>query len=152
MWNNTRCDTLWAGCPIVTMPLERMASRVCASLCAAAGFGPQMIVHSQQEYEHRAVMLGTHRPLLADLRARLQAARMSCALFDTHAWVKVRATKSKISKNQSYRDVCYPGEGLVGLIYICKQIGVHPATHLSNHGIVFDTQAWVKVRATKSKK
>ena len=33
------------------------------------------------------------------------------------------------------RDVCDPGGGLVGLIYISQRSGVHPATHLSNHGI-----------------
>ena len=31
--------------------------------------------------------------------------------------------------------LCDPGGGLVGLIYISKRSGVHPATRLSNHGI-----------------
>ena len=47
------CDVLWGGCPMVTLPLERMASRVAASLCYATGLGPHMVVHSQQEYEVR---------------------------------------------------------------------------------------------------
>ncbi len=42
---------LWGGCPMVTLPLERMASRVAASLCYATGLGPEMVVSSQQEYE-----------------------------------------------------------------------------------------------------
>ena len=42
------CDVLWGGCPIVTLPLERMASRVAASLCYATGLGPEMVVRSQQ--------------------------------------------------------------------------------------------------------
>lgn len=45
------CDVLWGGCPMVTLPLERMASRVAASLCYATGLGPEMVVSSQQEYE-----------------------------------------------------------------------------------------------------
>ena len=47
------CDVLWGGCPMVTLPLERMASRVAASLCYATGLGPEMVVSSQQEYEVR---------------------------------------------------------------------------------------------------
>ena len=41
------CDVLWGGCPMVTLPLERMASRVAASLCYATGLGPEMVVNSQ---------------------------------------------------------------------------------------------------------
>ena len=39
---------------MVTLPLERMASRVAASLCYATGLGRDMVVSSQQEYEVRA--------------------------------------------------------------------------------------------------
>lgn len=42
---------LWGGCPMVTLPLERMASRVAASLCYATGLGHEMVVSSQKEYE-----------------------------------------------------------------------------------------------------
>mmetsp|Transcript_31787 Transcript_31787/g.59752 ORF Transcript_31787/g.59752 Transcript_31787/m.59752 type:complete len:980 (-) Transcript_31787:480-3419(-) len=86
--HTTGCDTLWAGCPVVTLPLERMASRVCASLCTAAGFGPQMVVNSQKEYEERAVALGTNPEMLANLRRDLREARTSCELFNTRGWVE----------------------------------------------------------------
>ena len=46
--HTTGCDVLWAGCPMVTLPLERMASRVAASLCHATGLGHEMVVNSQQ--------------------------------------------------------------------------------------------------------
>lgn len=86
--HTTGCDVLWGGCPMVTLPLERMASRVAASLCYATGLGPEMVVHSQAQYEEKAVELGTnHRKRLA-LRARLEAARLSCPLFDTEGWVR----------------------------------------------------------------
>lgn len=42
---------------MVTLPLERMASRVAASLCYATGLGPEMVVSSQKEYE---VLVITH--------------------------------------------------------------------------------------------
>mmetsp|Transcript_120309 Transcript_120309/g.220296 ORF Transcript_120309/g.220296 Transcript_120309/m.220296 type:complete len:766 (+) Transcript_120309:120-2417(+) len=84
----TGCDVLWAGCPIVTMPLERMASRLGSSVCAATGLGDQMIVNSLQEYEERAVELGTDHAKRRALRAQLASARNTCALFDTHTWVR----------------------------------------------------------------
>ena len=46
------CDVLWGGCPMVTLPLERMASRVAASLCYATGLGPEMVVNSQVRKPH----------------------------------------------------------------------------------------------------
>jgi len=85
--HTTGCDVLWAGAPIVTLPLERMASRVAASLCAAAGFGDEMIVSSQQEYEERAVFLGLNHTYRENLRQRLKASRLSNPLFDTRRWV-----------------------------------------------------------------
>lgn len=45
---NAGCDVLWGGCPMITLPLERMASRVAASLCYATGLGSEMVVNSQQ--------------------------------------------------------------------------------------------------------
>ena len=54
------CDVLWGGCPMVTLPLERMASRVAASLCYATGLGPEMVVSSQQEYEVSRAPNGMH--------------------------------------------------------------------------------------------
>ena len=44
---------MWAGCPMVTLPLQRMASRVAASLCTATGLGTEMVVGSQEEYEEK---------------------------------------------------------------------------------------------------
>lgn len=46
---------------MVTLPLERMASRVAASLCYATGLGPEMVVSSQKEYE---VWLKLHLSLI----------------------------------------------------------------------------------------
>ncbi|KAL4437522.1 hypothetical protein ABPG77_003503 [Micractinium sp. CCAP 211/92] len=86
--HTTGCDVLWGGCPMVTLPLERFASRVAASLCSATGLGEEMVVHSQQEYEDRAVELGLDHARRASLRTRLQAARLTCPLFDTAGWVR----------------------------------------------------------------
>lgn len=42
--HTTGTDVLWAGLPMVTLPLEKMATRVAMSLCYAAGFGEEMVV------------------------------------------------------------------------------------------------------------
>eukprot|EP01025_Chloroclados_australasicus_P009187 TRINITY_DN13536_c0_g2_i1.p1 TRINITY_DN13536_c0_g2~~TRINITY_DN13536_c0_g2_i1.p1 ORF type:complete len:949 (-),score=123.37 TRINITY_DN13536_c0_g2_i1:1866-4712(-) len=86
--HTTGCDVLWSGCPVVTLPLERMASRVAASLCYATGLGPEMVVQSHEEYEERAVMLGLDHQMRLDLRSRLKARRLGCPLFDTEKWVR----------------------------------------------------------------
>lgn len=61
--HTTGCDVLWGGCPMITLPLQRMASRVAASLCAATGLGDEMIVQSHQ-------VPAPHRPRLPTLPGR----------------------------------------------------------------------------------
>mmetsp|Transcript_20324 Transcript_20324/g.36949 ORF Transcript_20324/g.36949 Transcript_20324/m.36949 type:complete len:707 (+) Transcript_20324:76-2196(+) len=84
----TGADALWAGCPMITMPLERMASRAAASECYATGLGAEMVVNSPQEYEERAVALALDPSKLQSLKQRLQQARLTCPLYDTHMWVR----------------------------------------------------------------
>jgi protein O-GlcNAc transferase len=42
--HTTGTDVLWAGLPMITLPLEKMATRVAGSLCLATGVGEEMIV------------------------------------------------------------------------------------------------------------
>ncbi|KAK4585603.1 hypothetical protein RGQ29_023025 [Quercus rubra] len=86
--HTTGTDILWAGLPMVTLPLEKMATRVAGSLCLATGVGEEMIVSSTKEYEEKAVSLALNRPKLQDLTNRLKAARLTCPLFDTVRWVR----------------------------------------------------------------
>ncbi|KAK1412024.1 hypothetical protein QVD17_32961 [Tagetes erecta] len=85
--HTTGTDVLWAGLPMVTLPLEKMATRVAGSLCLATGVGEEMIVNSMKEYEDRAVYLALNPGKLQDLRERLKSSRLSCPLFDTSRWV-----------------------------------------------------------------
>jgi len=85
--HTTGCDVLWAGCPLVTLPGERMASRVAASLVVAAGFGSELVANNHKEYEEIAVSLGLDHAKRANLVKRLKAARSTCPLFDTRQWV-----------------------------------------------------------------
>ncbi|XVF30952.1 hypothetical protein REPUB_Repub16aG0103500 [Reevesia pubescens] len=86
--HTTGTDVLWAGLPIVTLPLEKMATRVAGSLCLATGLGEEMIVNSMKEYEERAVSLALNRPKLQALTNKLKEARLTCPLFDTARWVR----------------------------------------------------------------
>lgn len=56
--HTTGMDVLWAGCPMVTLPLDTFASRVASSLLTAIGI-PELIAKSRKEYEEIAVRLGT---------------------------------------------------------------------------------------------
>ena len=50
---------LWAGTPVLTLPLETLASRVAASQLYALGF-PNLVAESRKEYEEIAVQLGNN--------------------------------------------------------------------------------------------
>ncbi len=57
--HTTGMDILWAGTPVLTLPLETLASRVAASQLHALGF-PELVASSRADYEDKAVRLGTH--------------------------------------------------------------------------------------------
>ncbi|GFY92974.1 tetratricopeptide repeat (TPR)-like superfamily protein [Actinidia rufa] len=86
--HTTGTDILWAGLPMVTLPLEKMATRVAGSLCLATGVGEEMIADSMKEYEEKVVSLALNHSKLQDLTERLKASRLTCPLFDTARWVR----------------------------------------------------------------
>ncbi|KAJ9478322.1 hypothetical protein PHBOTO_001870 [Pseudozyma hubeiensis] len=57
--HTTAADILWSATPVLTWPrhLHKMCSRVAASIVHATGFGAEMTVGSEGEYEERAVQL-----------------------------------------------------------------------------------------------
>ncbi|XP_047070815.1 probable UDP-N-acetylglucosamine--peptide N-acetylglucosaminyltransferase SEC [Lolium rigidum] len=86
--HTTGTDILWAGLPMITLPLEKMATRVAGSLCLATGLGDEMIVNNMKEYENRAVELATNPAKLQALTNKLKEVRLTCPLFDTARWVR----------------------------------------------------------------
>lgn len=80
--HTTASDALWNGCPLVTIAGNSFAARVGASILRAAGF-PELVTTSYAEYEELAVSIGLDAGLRRDLRKRIEAARDTCALFDT---------------------------------------------------------------------
>ncbi len=85
--HTTASDALWAGLPVLTCLGEAFAGRVAASLLQAAGM-PDLIVNDLAAYEATALRLANDPAGLAGLKARLEASRDDCALFDTRRFAR----------------------------------------------------------------
>ena len=57
--HTTGMDVLWAGTPVLTLPLETLASRVAGSQLHALGF-PELVATSPEDYVEKAVQLGNN--------------------------------------------------------------------------------------------
>jgi predicted O-linked N-acetylglucosamine transferase (SPINDLY family) len=79
--HTTASDALWMGVPMITISGRAFASRVCGSLVRAAGL-PELVCDNEEDYVALAVALAADRPRIASLKARLQATRDSCDLFN----------------------------------------------------------------------
>jgi protein O-GlcNAc transferase len=80
--HSTSCDALWSGVPVLTCVGRSFAGRVAASALTAVGL-PELITHSLEEYEHKALQLAQQPQLLQQLRERLARHRTTHPLFDT---------------------------------------------------------------------
>lgn len=85
--HTTASDAMWMGLPVLTLQGRSFASRVCASLVAAAGT-PETICLTPEDYVTRAVALAHDPAQLTAIRTRLMARRDTCTLFDTPALVR----------------------------------------------------------------
>lgn len=83
----TASDALWSGLPIVTCAGEPFAARMAGSLLEAVGL-PELITHSLDNYESLALRLAREPQWLAALKARLEAGRETCPLFDTRTFTR----------------------------------------------------------------
>jgi len=80
--HTTASDALWAGLPLLTYQGHSFPARVAASLLHAAGL-PELVTLDEDAYERRAIELATDPEQLTAIRAKLDASRQSCPLFDT---------------------------------------------------------------------
>lgn len=79
---HTTCsDALWMGVPIVTLSGKSFASRVCGSLVRSAGLG-ELVCETPEAFVDLAVRLGSDPAAITELKARLEAGRATCTLFD----------------------------------------------------------------------
>ncbi|MHB8885478.1 MAG: O-linked N-acetylglucosamine transferase family protein [Methylovirgula sp.] len=85
--HTTTSDALWVGLPVITLLGETFAGRVAASLLHAIGM-PELVTHSEAEYEALALRLATEPQLLANLRRKLHANRLTHPLFNTERYTR----------------------------------------------------------------
>lgn len=78
--HTTGMDVLWAGCPMVTLSKETLASRVASSQLATLGCH-ELIAKSREDYEDIAVKLGNDPDYLKSMRAKVWHRRTASPLF-----------------------------------------------------------------------
>jgi len=79
--HTTASDALWMGVPMITVSGRSFASRVCGSLVRSAGL-PDLVLESWDAYVACALELASDPARVAALKARLEANRATCDLFD----------------------------------------------------------------------
>jgi len=104
--HTTASDALWAGLPVLTCMGESFASRVAASLLNAIGL-PELITHTQAEYEALAIELATNPHKLADIKLKLAKNRLTTPLFDTPLFTK-NLESAYIKMYERYQDDLQP--------------------------------------------
>jgi predicted O-linked N-acetylglucosamine transferase (SPINDLY family) len=85
--HTTTSDALWAGLPVLTCMGNSFASRVAASLLNAIDL-PELITHTHEEYEAKAIELATNPDKLREIKNKLDRNRLTTPLFDTKLFTK----------------------------------------------------------------
>jgi protein O-GlcNAc transferase len=80
--HTTASDALWTNLPVLTLMGESFASRGAASLLNAIGI-PELIAHTQIEYEEMAILLAKNPEKLHAIKQKLSDNRLVKPLFDT---------------------------------------------------------------------
>jgi len=84
--HTTASDALWAGVPLIGLTGDTFASRVSASILAAAGL-TELVTTSLDDYHALALRYASDRQLLAALKARVAGCRSS-PLFDSKQFTR----------------------------------------------------------------
>ncbi len=79
--HTTASDALWAGLPVLTCMGKSFASRVAASLLTAIRL-PELISHTQEEYEAMAIELALNAEKFSEIKRKLENNRLATPLFD----------------------------------------------------------------------
>lgn len=85
--HTTASDALWMGVPLLTYQGKSFASRVASSLLQCSNLN-ELVTHSLEEYEEKAVNFGNNPNLLEPIRRQLEAERNQNALFDILEYTK----------------------------------------------------------------
>ena len=116
--HTTASDALWLGVPVLTLSGRSFAARVCGSLVRAAGL-PEMICETAEAYVDKAVELAANPAEVQALKAKLEAGRATCDLFN----MDLLAEKLEAL----YRDLCQ-----------AHQEGQRPQPDLANLDVYFE--------------
>lgn len=83
----TANDALWMGLPVLTRSGRTFASRMAGSLLTACRLS-ELVTYTLQDYEEKAVSLGSDRADCLRLREHLASEREHGVLFDTSMFVR----------------------------------------------------------------
>jgi predicted O-linked N-acetylglucosamine transferase (SPINDLY family) len=83
----TANDALWMGLPVLTRLGRAFASRMAGSLLRGLGL-PDLITHSQAEYEEKAIEVATTAGAIGEVKRRLQHGRDHSPVFDMPQFVQ----------------------------------------------------------------
>jgi predicted O-linked N-acetylglucosamine transferase (SPINDLY family) len=83
----TTCETLWMGCPTVTLVGEAFFERLSHSNLSNAGLS-DLCGFNNEQYVDIAVKLANDKERLRDLRANLRPRLKTSPLGDAQRWVK----------------------------------------------------------------
>lgn len=117
--HTTASDALWAGLPVVTKMGQQFAARVTASLLTAIGL-PELITHTEAEYEALIGALATDPGRLSAIRVKLADDRRTHPLFDTRLYTRhfeagLQQAYDLYFTGQNARDICVaPIDGHAG--------------------------------------
>jgi len=80
--HTTTSDALWSGLPVLTKMGKGFASRVSASLLTSLGL-PQLITHSETEYEEKALNFAQNPNKLSLLKSKLVELKEKSPLYNS---------------------------------------------------------------------
>ncbi len=85
--HTTANEALWCGLPVLTQIGESFAGRVAASLLRTLGLD-ELITHSIEEYEAKAIYLGLNPKEIARIKDKLELSRSNSPLFNTELYAR----------------------------------------------------------------
>ena len=85
--HTTASDALWAGVPVLTLLGNTFPGRVAASLLNAVGLS-ELVTHTPEEYEQRAIELARDPLALKVVKDHLAENRFTKPLFDTKLFTR----------------------------------------------------------------
>ena len=120
--HTTASDALWSGVPVLTLSGRGFAARVCGSLVRSAGL-PEMICETADAYVEKAVALAANPAEVQALKAKLEAGRASCDLFNMNLLVD--------KLEGLYREMCEAHQGGLRLLPDLTNLDVYRAVGMA---------------------